>query len=775
MPASRVTESTLHPPIPQMSQNLIRLRARPDTNQLGRGRTMLVTGLDGFVSSDRNHGLFVEETRLLSRYRLRIEDRPLYPVTMSNIEQHSWLGYYIAPGVPGNGDESKLSRTAQRAVELRLSRRVAHGLREHIDLTNFAQIEVQFRLVLEIESDFEDQNEMRGRRQQFGDILTNWLLNGNIGELRTEYRAVHHYSHQDECGTAEICRGIAIRFTDATTPPSRAGQCIFFDIALQPHETWHCTIDHEPFADEAEPARRRTCLPLVRPSAENGDYDRRTEAFVRSSTKFESANDVLTGVVMGTLAQGKRDLAALRLFDLDRGDDAWTVAGGIPDYIALFGRDTLIAAWEAAPIMPDLMRGTLPTIAQHQGLHRNDWRDEESGRMLHEMHTGPLAALNYTPQGLYYGSATASALFPFVLAQFWYWTADRELTGSMLEPALSAIAWLDDNRKRNGGHFNSYQTRSQKGMRNQGWKDSDDAIVYEDGSLVPTPISTCEEQGYVYASKMGLAEVLRAFDQDEQAGILAAQATELKKRFNEEFWMEPEGYFAMALDPDQRQVRSIASDPLHCVATGIVDDALVPPVLDRLFKMDMFSGWGVRTLSSAHPSFNPYAYHRGTVWPAEHGPFALGAYRYGHHDQVGKICRGQFELASLFDYYRLPECICGHQRDLRHPFPALYPEANSPQAWSATTGFMLLQSILGLQPFAPLRILFLDPHLPDWLPELTIEDLRIGDARVSIRFIRTANGTSEFEVLRMAGNLRIVRQSSSWPVADHLGKFARDI
>jgi glycogen debranching enzyme len=231
----------------------------------------------------------------------------------------------------------------------------------------------------------------------------------------------------------------------------------------------------------------------------------------------------------------------------------------------------------------------------------------------------------------------------------------------------------------------------------------------------------------------------------------------------------------MALDGDGRQVRSIGSNSLHCVATGIADKALVTRTLDRLFAPDMFNGWGVRTLSSAHPAYNPYAYHRGTVWPVEHGPLAVGAYRYGCHERVEQICHGQFELAALFDHCRLPECVAGHGRDADHPFPAVYPAANSPQAWSATTVYTLLQAMLGLQPFAPVRTLFIDPFLPDWLPEITLSGLRVADAKVSLRFFRKANGRSDYEVLDKEGSLHVVRQPSPWSLTASLGERAWDL
>jgi glycogen debranching enzyme len=522
---------------------------------------------------------------------------------------------------------------------------------------------------------------------------------------------------------------------------------------------------------ELQPAYR--CRSFVAP---DNELERRTEIFLSEATTFSSPDSAtLSHVVVGALEQGKRDLAALRLFDLDRGDHAWTTAAGLPLYVALFGRDTLTTAWEAAPVSLDLMRGTLPVLADWQGRTRNDWRDEQPGRMLHEAHTGPLAALNYTPQGKSYGSLTTSGFYPFVLAQLWHWRADKAEIAPYVGAAVDALKWLTDCSDRNGDGFFDYQTRSDMGVENQGWKDSGDALVHADGSPVATPIATCEEQGIAYAAMFNLAEVLWWLDRKDEAMALARRAMELKKRFNDAFWMEDEGFFAMALDREGRQVRSIGSNALHCVATGIADDALVTRTLERLFAPDMFSGWGVRTLSSAHPAYNPYSYHRGTVWPVEHGPFAVGAYRYGCHADVERICRAQFETAALFDHFRLPECIAGHGRDADHPFPAVYPAANSPQAWSATTVYTLLQALLGLQPYAPLRMLFIDPALPPWLPEITLSGMRVAEAKVSLRFFRKADGGSDYEVLEKEGHLHVVRQPSPWSLTASFGERAKDI
>jgi glycogen debranching enzyme len=234
------------------------------------------------------------------------------------------------------------------------------------------------------------------------------------------------------------------------------------------------------------------------------------------------------------------------------------------------------------------------------------------------------------------------------------------------------------------------------------------------------------------------------------------------------------GFIAMAIDAGKRHVRSIASNAGHCLASGIVDEAFVRQTTDRLFADDMFSGWGIRTLSDRHPAYNPYSYHRGSVWPVEQGSFAVGFVRYGLHEHVERICRAQFEAAALFDFYRLPELFTGHHRDADHRFPAHYPHANSPQAWSASAVWCLLQTMLGLYPYAPLQLLLLDPHLPVWLPEISIRNLHVGSAVVDLRFYRSKSGESDYEVLDKRGPLHIVRQPSPWSLTASFGERLQD-
>jgi glycogen debranching enzyme len=383
-----------------------------------------------------------------------------------------------------------------------------------------------------------------------------------------------------------------------------------------------------------------------------------------------------------------------------------------------------------------------------------------------------LATLGENPRRRYYGSITTSGFYPVIVAELWHWTGDRERVRPFLRPALDALAWLDRDSDRDRDGFYDYKTRSPQGVVHQGWKDSGDAIVDEEGRPVEPPIATCEEQAFAYAGKLHLSEVLWWMGERDEARRLFREAGELKARFNEVFWLEDLGFFAMGLDARGRPIRSIGSNPGHCIAAGIVDSSLVERTAARLLAPDLFSGWGIRTLSADHPAFNPYSYHRGSVWPVENASFALGFLRYGLHRELEILSRAQFEAARLFAACRLPEAMSGHDRTT-HPFPALYPQTNSPQAWSASAVFCLLQSLLGLYPYAPLHLLLVDPHLPEWLPEITLRGLRVGEAVVSLRFRRQAGG-STYEVLDQRGPLHVLRQPSPWSLTAGFAERVKD-
>jgi glycogen debranching enzyme len=763
--------------LPEESERprLVRIRARPQSVYISRNRSVFATGRDGFITGDADHGFFVHQTRLLSRYGYRINDAAPTPNVLSTVDHHSWLGYYLAESPASEAEEpdsgsGQVPALSRRPLELKVSRFVDDGLHEDLDLTNYGTEAARFVFALDIDADFADLAE-REERQQKGTLERSW--DGAHSRLTFAYSATHAYDNQSERGSASIHRSVTIDVRRASTPARFEHDRLSFSITLQPHESWHACIVLTPTIDGTVLNATDDCPRFGKVQSE---HDQKIVEARRESTQIRApGSETLTAVVLGAIDQARADLAALRLFDLDVPPRSWTVAAGLPLYSALFGRDTLTAGWQAALLSPDLMHGALKSIADLQGTEMNDWRDEQPGKMLHEAHSGPLATLNYNPRKRSYSSITTSGLFAFMLAELWHWTGDKNLVRPLVEPALRAMQWLDRYGDLDGDGFYEYLTRSTMGPRNQAWKDSNDAIVYGDGRNVDAPIATCEEQGFIYVAKLHLSEVMWSLGEKAMARRLYESAGELKARFHDAFWMEEEGFYAMALDSKKRQVTSIGSNAGHCVAAAIVESSVVTRVVDRLFEPDLFSGWGIRTLSDQHPRYNPYSYHLGSIWPVEHGTFALGFMRYGLFDRAQQIAKAQFEAAALFDFYSLPELFGGQPRDDRHAFPGIYPNANSPQAWSASMVFSLLQAMLGLYPYAPLALLLVDPHLPEWLPEITLENLRIGKATVTIRFWRKKDGRSTYRVLEQRGKLHVVRQATPWSLTTSFAERLRDV
>ncbi len=746
-------------------RRLVRLHPREENFEVSQGRTVLSTGLHGFIHPNATDGLFVHQTRMLSCYRWKFDGKEPMAVALSNVDQHSWLGYYVqGPKLKTDFQDrgsGEMEEASERSIELRLSRSVGFGVHEDVDLTNYTQERVEFELQLEVDADFADQEETVRGREQTGELKRTWREIGQGGwELYFDYVAHHHYEHQGDVGDPTIHRSIAIQVVRSTTEPAYSGHKISFKIALDPLENWHTCILMIPSVEDEPQFPLYGCYAFE--PTEN-PFDVKRNRFLDEAAAFTAPEShTLTCVVVNALEQAKHDLASLRLHDLDQGERAWVFAAGIPIFIALFGRDTLTASCQAGMVSSQMIQGILPILADLQGTKVDDWRDEQPGRMLHEAHTGPLAKLGFNPRARYYGAATTSGFYPFAVTELWHWTGDKELVRPFIKPALEALKWKDTWADLDGDGFTEYLTHSEQGTKNQGWKDSGDAIVYEDGSQVEPPIAMCEEQAFLYVAKLHLSELLWWLDMKDEARRLYQEAGELKKRFNDAYWMDDEGFVAMGLDSKDRQIKSVGSNPGLCLACGIIDDSRVQQVAERLMKDDMFTGWGVRTLSAKHPAFNPFSYHRGSVWPVEHATLALGFMRYGFHHHVQTIARGMFEAAALFDFQRLPEVISGHQRSDIHPFPAMYPKTNWPQAWSSSNLFGLLQCMLGMYPYAPLHALFLDPYLPPWLPEITVSNLHVGEAVVAIRFYRQHDGKSDYEVMDKRGHLHIVRQPSPW-------------
>jgi glycogen debranching enzyme len=457
------------------------------------------------------------------------------------------------------------------------------------------------------------------------------------------------------------------------------------------------------------------------------------------------------------VGQAMDDLASFALLESE--PEGWLApAAGMPLYPALFGRDSLTSTWQSAVLdRGELLSATLARLSALQGAAVAPERDEEPGRIIHSLRQGPLARLGLNPFARYYADFASPFMFVISLAQLYAWSGDERLIRRHWDAARRILDWAREYGDRDGDGYLEYLTRAKDGPKNQGWKDSGNGVVYEDGRQVPAPIAVCEIQGYWYAAQQLFAVLAAALGHAGEAKAYWKSARELKRRFNRDWWLPEERFFALALDPDKRPARSITSNVGHCLASGIIADERVRPVVGRLFAPDMFSGWGIRTLSSEHPSYNPISYHLGSVWAVENGTIAFGLRRYGLDARTLDLFEAMVGLATLYEGYRVPECVGGYSR-AEFPHPGAYPRANAPQAWNQSTLPLLLQTILGLQPVAPLHLLAVDPMLPPWLPEVTIERLRLGGTVATLRFRRNRSGHTDVDIVRKRGPLHLVRQ-----------------
>jgi len=585
--------------------SLAKLRPREKVSYVSHSRTVLAVAADGFIHGEGEQGLFVCQTRLISIYRYRVNGHPLEPVGVSNLQEHSQIAYYIfeSPNASSEFLHEPLGpggTAATESIELRLSRFASDGLIEEVELTNYSKHYVAFPLELEIDADFADASEVHGKRQQFGRIDESWRANGDYSELTWAYTAEHEYEHQGDTGKASLCRSVTVTLQTGSTPTyDRDHKRIVVAVKLQPHESWRCSMLISANIDGHE-------YKPVRPAEAIAAQDESLAGMAHA----EMGTPQIAFTVNCALEQARRDLAALRLHDLDREDGGWTLAGGLPAYVAFFGRDSLTASWQASLLTDKMMRGTLAELAATQAAQQHDWRDAQPGRFVHQIDTGPLAVLRYNPLSRYYGGLTGPGFYPVVLSNLWHWTGDRELIRSFIGPALKGIGWLDRESKTANG-FYAYRTRSEQGIKNQAWKDSSDAIVYPDGTQVKDPIAPAEFQAFAFGAKVRMSELMWWSGERDLSKRLFEEAITLRERFNECFWMEDEGCFGMGLDPAGKLIRSVGSESAHAVAAGIVRRDRARRTVERLFQPDLFSGCGVRTLSSQHPRFNPFSYHRG--------------------------------------------------------------------------------------------------------------------------------------------------------------------
>jgi glycogen debranching enzyme len=696
------------------------------------GYTVLVSAPDGSIDAERRQGLFDHDTRVLSSHHIILDGVSPRVGSSGLLEQSRWTARLI---VPRSAGDARGPRLPQDALELTIGRRLGSGMIEELDVRNHSAVATPTSMTIRVDADFCDVGEVAGAPQRRGTTSCTW--DDRAAVLTIDHRASH--------GAHDLHRAVRIRVRRTDSAPQGSDRAITFDLRLAPRGIWRAELVYEILIDGhwLSPIDSE---PVLGARARIADEWQRDRAHVESDPPS-------FGIAVERAAD---DLVSLRNWEQEAGPDAWLPHAGVPSYTGLFGRDSLTAGWQAALVGPEMLRGAISRLAATQATADSAWHDAEPGKMIHEMRRGPLSELDLIPQRGYYGTQTSSSFFVVTLSELWHWTGDTGSLRTYLDAALRALEWANRYGDRDGDGFLEYTRRSARGLKNQGWKDSDEAIRYPDGELVENPIATVEEQAYHCLALQRMAEILLVLGDEERSREFLERSRRLRTAWHQAFWMDDERFYAMALDPAKRAVRSIGSNAGHALAAGLVPVECARQVADRLMAPDLFSGWGVRTLSSDHPSYNPLAYHLGTVWPVENATFALGFKRYGLETHVERLVTAMFDASSRFRYSRLPEALGGHSR-ADAPIPTVYPMSNSPQAWSASATIQMAQAILGIYPFAPAHVLALvRPRLPRWLKTVVVRNIRVGDGCVSIRYARARDGSTTSDVLHKTGRLHVV-------------------
>ncbi|TAK35591.1 MAG: amylo-alpha-1,6-glucosidase [Chloroflexota bacterium] len=683
--------------------------------------TILVTNRPGWVGEDRT-GLFSRDTRYISSYRLTVNGFEPRFLGASRPYYFAATFYYTNPRI---GTEPHL--IPENSILLKISRHVREGVHEDIDLTNYAGKSVQLTLVLSVGADFADIFQVRGLQR----------IIPRMAEVRWEAASGTLSMHHRK---GDFARTLRYQLHDCTSPPTHSLGSLTFRFELVQGQTWHACVSIH-FDDKPAPVHDEN----HQLSAVTAEFHRwqETTASIESPTMH----------VVRTYTQAVLDLASLRLEEVDA---RWFPAAGLPWYTAVFGRDALVTALQTMTVYCPFGVGVLERLAELQGKKVDAWTEEEPGKIPHELRHGELTSTGKIPFSPYYGTVDASLLFVILLYEIYRFTADRGLLDRFYGPAAACLEWAARYGDIDGDSFVEYYPRTPQGYRNQGWKDSGDAVVYPDGSLVAPPIAICEVQGYYYDALRRMAHIARLCECAEDGTAYTLLAERLFERFNQTFWLENEGTYAFGLDPRKQPIATIASNPGHLLWSGIVPPERAGSVANRLLAEDMFSGWGIRTLSSDSPVYDPVSYQRGSVWPHDNGVIALGLKQYGLWREVNRIADGIFAAASCYEHHSLPEVFTGIARSPGN-LPVPYLDTNLPQAWAAGSVFMLLRAILGLEPDPAHRRLVVAPTLPEWLPELELRNLTLFDGRLDLLF-QGAGLASTVKILRRRGHVDVLRR-----------------
>jgi glycogen debranching enzyme len=646
-----------------------------DTISILDGSTFLVSDLRGDIdaSPDQPHGFFFRDTRFLSRWTLTANGSPLN-VLSTDENQYFTAQFFLVPPTGTVTDNPTVSIIRKRSV--------GDGFHEDVTVINHGGDPIDVELRLEAAADFADLFEVKDALMKKGAVSAH--VDGDTLVLAYDREDFH--------------RETRIRASrDAVA--DEAG--LTFRLRVPARDEWNTCVFVQPVTKSAKEIKYRHDDDEAKPNIGVS-----LDEFLTAAPQLTADWDPLEHIYERSLI----DLAALR-FETTLFPGQPMPAAGLPWFMTVFGRDSLLTSFQALPFTPELAQTTLRVLARYQAEELDDFRDAEPGKILHEIRFGELTHFDERPHSPYYGTADATPLFLVLLDEYERWTGDAGLVRELEPNAHAALEWIDRYGDLDGDGYVEYERRNvDTGLENQCWKDSWDSIRFADGTIANGPIATCEIQGYVYDAKVRTARLARDhWGDDELAARLEREAMELRERFNRDFWLEERGFYALALDGEKRPVDSITSNAGHLLWSGVVPDERAGLVAQHLVGDALFSGWGVRTMADGEGGYNPIRYHNGTVWPHDNSLIAHGLARYGYRDEAAAIAVATLEAATYFRY-RLPEVFAGYRRG-RTSFPVEYPTASSPQAWATGTPLLLLRVLLGLEPDdGQLRA---HPHLPD--------------------------------------------------------------
>jgi glycogen debranching enzyme len=648
---------------------------------------------------DTTHGLFADDTRFLSRLELTIDGKRPLLLSSGNVEYFS-AAYFLRNPLT--------ARLPLDSLLIKRERFVGDGMQDHIELTNETTAPLELRLELVVAADFADIISVKEWDFSLGDpVHAKPLPDPVVAEYDDQHNQLV-FSDTDGSGQTQVI------FSERGELKEGA---VGYDITLAPRETWSLRLDVG-LGTNGDPGRA--------PDAVERHFGEERARVAESVAAWELRVPQIRAswnVMRQTFGQSVNDLASLRMRTADDAGHGKLPAAGMPWFMTVFGRDTVITCLQTLLFGPELARSALRELAALQATEVDPSRDAEPGKIVHEVRRGKCATKWFDR---YYGTADATPLFLILLSEAWRWTDDAELVHELREPALAALRWIDEYGDRDGDGLVEYGRRTERGLDNQSWKDSGDSQRFHDGRFAEVPIAPCEVQGYVYDAKLRMAELAREVWRDKAlADRLDADAERLRSHFDEAYWVDENGgYYALALDADKNRVDSLCSNIGHLLWSGIVPPGRVEAIVNALMGDDLWSGWGVRTMSRAEAAYSPLSYHNGTVWPHDNSLIAWGLARHERWSETHRIVRAMFDAASPFSY-QLPEVFAGLSRT-ESPFPIAYPTAARPQAWAAGTPVLLLQLLLGIRPNRRRQVLetVAPPEIPAWTGDIRLSGLR---------------------------------------------------